>query len=38
MYSEMNRVLAALHSVDINAVGLGDCGKPGNYFARQFDR
>ena len=38
MYNEMNRVLAALHSVDINAVGLADYGKPGNYFARQFDR
>lgn len=34
----MNRVLAALHSVDPVAVGLGDFGKPGNYFARQTDR
>lgn len=38
MYQEMNRVLAALHSVDINAVGLADYGKPGNYFSRQYDR
>lgn len=38
MYDEMNRVLAALHSVDINAVGLADYGKPGNYFARQLER
>lgn len=38
MYDEMNRVLAALHRVDINATGLTHYGKPGNYFARQFDR
>lgn len=37
-YDEMNRVLAALHSVDVNAVGLGDYGKPGNYFERQVGR
>jgi len=38
VYDEMNRVLAALHSVDIKAVGLQDFGKPGNYFARQIGR
>lgn len=38
MYDEMNRVLAALHSVDVTAVGLSDYGKPGNYFARQLER
>ncbi len=38
MYEEMNRVLAALHSVDIEARGLADYGRPGNYFARQLDR
>jgi len=38
MYDEMNRVLAALHSVDIDAVGLSDFGKPGNYFERQVGR
>ena len=27
----MNRVIAALHSVDYQAVGLADYGKPGNY-------
>lgn len=37
-YEEMNRVLAALHSVDIEAAGLSDYGKPGNYFERQFER
>ena len=36
MYSEMNRVLAAMHSVDLEAVGLTDYGKPGNYFERQL--
>jgi aminoglycoside phosphotransferase (APT) family kinase protein len=37
-YSEMSRVLAALHCVDYTAAGLADYGKPGNYFARQIDR
>ena len=30
--------LAALHRVDVAAVGLADYGKPGNYFARQISR
>ncbi len=30
--------LAALHRVDVHAVGLSDYGKPGNYFARQISR
>jgi aminoglycoside phosphotransferase (APT) family kinase protein len=38
IYDEMNRVIAALHSVDVNAVGLADYGKPGNYFERQIGR
>lgn len=38
VYDEMNRVLAALHSVDVDAVGLSDYGKPGNYFERQVGR
>ncbi len=38
MYDEMNRVLAALHSVDIEAAGLSNYGKPGNYFERQLRR
>ncbi|WP_406828521.1 phosphotransferase [Microbulbifer sp. ARAS458-1] len=37
-YEEMNRVLAALHNIDLEAVGLSDYGRPGNYFERQFDR
>ena len=38
IYTEMNRVLANLHSVDIDAVGLADYGKPGNYYQRQIGR
>ncbi len=38
VYLEMNRVLAAIHSVDIEAVGLGDFGPRGNYYRRQIDR
>ncbi len=30
--------LAQLHNYDPEAIGLGDYGKPGNYFARQIDR
>lgn len=38
IYDEMNRVLAALHSVKPETVGLADYGKPGNYFERQIGR
>jgi len=38
IFEEMNRVIAALHRVDYQALGLADYGKPGNYFARQIDR
>ena len=38
VYGEMVRVLAALHSVDYAAVGLGDFGKPGHYVERQVSR
>ena len=34
LYDDMNRVVAALHRVDVNAVGLGDYGKPGNFLQR----
>jgi aminoglycoside phosphotransferase (APT) family kinase protein len=30
--------LARLHQYDFAALGLGDYGKPGNYFTRQIDR
>ena len=35
---DMNRVLAAMHMVDIDAVGLSDFGPPGNYVERQVGR
>ena len=38
MYDEMIKVLAAIHSVDIDRAGLSDYGRPGNYFQRQLDR
>lgn len=38
IYAELARVLAAIHTVDVAAVGLSDYGRPGNYFARQLDR
>jgi aminoglycoside phosphotransferase (APT) family kinase protein len=37
-YDAMNKTMAALHSVDVDAVGLSDYGKPGNYFERQLAR
>jgi len=37
-YDAMNRVIAALHSVDFAARGLADYGRPGNYFERQIGR
>ena len=38
IYDGMNDALAKLHGVDPVKVGLGDYGKPGNYFARQIGR
>lgn len=38
IFEEMNRVLAAVHSIDIRSAGLTDYGKPGNYFERQVSR
>jgi aminoglycoside phosphotransferase (APT) family kinase protein len=38
IYEEMVRVQAALHSVDYEAVGLRDYGKPGGYVERQVAR
>lgn len=37
-FDAMNATIAALHNVDYQAVGLGDYGKPGNYFERQIGR
>ncbi|MEX0960271.1 MAG: phosphotransferase [Burkholderiales bacterium] len=38
IFEEQNRVIAALHQVDYNAVGLSGYGKPGNYIDRQVNR
>ncbi len=38
IYDEMNRILAALHDVDVDKAGLGDFGRSGNYFERQIGR
>ena len=38
IYNEMNRVIAALHSVRFAERGLANYGKPGNYFERQIGR
>jgi aminoglycoside phosphotransferase (APT) family kinase protein len=37
-YDELNRVIAALHSVDFAAVGLADYGRHGQYLERQIAR
>lgn len=36
-YASIVATLAALHNVDIHAVGLADYGRPGNYFQRQIE-
>jgi aminoglycoside phosphotransferase (APT) family kinase protein len=38
IYREMNRVIAAIHMVDYQTVGLEDYGRPGGYFQRQIAR
>lgn len=38
IYDEMNRVIAALHTVKFAERGLSGYGKPGNYFDRQIGR
>jgi aminoglycoside phosphotransferase (APT) family kinase protein len=38
IYQAKIKTLAQLHRTDVDAVGLSDFGKPGNYFARQIDR
>ena len=37
-FDAMNATIAALHRVEPEAAGLGDYGKPGNYFERQIGR
>ena len=38
IYANKNKVIAELHNVDYESVGLFDYGKPGNYIARQVSR
>lgn len=38
IYDEMNRVIAALHTVRFAERGLANYGKPGNYLERQIGR
>ena len=38
IYENKIATLAKLHNTNHEAIGLGDYGKPGNYFARQIDR
>ncbi len=38
VYESMNETLALLHSYDVADLGLGDYGRPGNYFGRQIGR
>jgi aminoglycoside phosphotransferase (APT) family kinase protein len=38
IYNAMIDTLAALHNIDVEAAGLSDHGKPGNYFERQVGR
>lgn len=37
-FDAMNETIAALHSLKADAIGLGDYGRPGNYFERQIAR
>jgi aminoglycoside phosphotransferase (APT) family kinase protein len=37
-FGAMNAAIAQLHTIDPDAAGLGDYGKPGNYFERQIGR
>ncbi len=38
VYEDLADVLARLHTVDVDAVGLSDFGRPGNYYERQIGR
>ncbi len=37
-FDAMNAVIAAMHSLDPDAIGLADYGRAGNYFERQIGR
>ncbi len=38
IYADVARVIAGIHAVDLPRAGLGDFGRPGNYYARQIAR
>ena len=38
IFTSKIETLARLHAFEPEAIGLGDFGRPGNYFARQVDR
>lgn len=38
LYDDFAKVLAAIHGVDLAAVGLENFGRPGNYYERQISR
>lgn len=38
VYDEMNRIMAALHTLDFSQLGLAEFGRPGNYVERQIAR
>ena len=38
IYAELQRVAAAIHSVDVQRIGLADFGRPQSYLSRQIER
>lgn len=38
LYENIVDIMADLHQINPEAVGLGDFGRPGNYYARQINR
>lgn len=38
LFDAMNATIAQLHALDYQALGLGDYGRPGNFFERQIGR
>ena len=38
IYDQMNQVMADMHMLNLEEIGLSDYGKPGNYFERQIGR
>lgn len=38
IFDAMNAAIAQLHAIDYAAAGLGDYGRPGNFFERQISR